>query len=318
MKDRVFRNDLQALAQHIVRDLSVDPQAADIYIQGEELSRVGICYALGIKCYAEEEDRIEASGTPPYDPVYDVAMQYADRLLEALPGLLSRAFVYEFPKADNTVDACVFGLEDDKLKILLIERGRAHEPFYGCWALPGGFINIGETLDTSVVRELQEETGVKLSYVEQLSTFGNPERDPRGRVISTAWLGFVRPGHVQVVADDDAKAARWFSVDDLPEVAFDHAEIIQLAIERLRSKVRWQPIGFGLLPEEFTLTELQRVYEIVLGTELDKRNFRRKVLSFNVLIDTGKTQGDHRPAALYRFNRGEYNRMLRQGLAFEV
>lgn len=235
-------------------------------------------------------------------------------------------YTYKFPKADNTTDAVVFGLDlaARKLKVLLILRGREGEPFYGCWALPGGFLNMDESLDRCVRRELQEETGLDLAYLEQLYTFGRPDRDPRGRVISVAYWGIVRPDQVTVKGQDDAKEARWFDVDRLPELAFDHAEILDMAVKRLRGKLRWCPVGVWLLPEEFTLSELRTVYEVILGKEIDKGNFRRKVLAHTqvggCLASTGahRQQAAGRPAAVYRFDADAYKRLVREGLDFEV
>jgi 8-oxo-dGTP diphosphatase len=226
-------------------------------------------------------------------------------------------FTYAFPKSDHTVDAVVFGLDEGALKQLLIRRGKEKEPFYNHWALPGGFINLEEDLEASVRRELQEETGLTVSYLEQLYTFGRPDRDPRGRVISTAFLALVRTQ--QVTGADDAKEARWFPVDQLPALAFDHAEIIELGIRRLRSKVRWQPVGIELLPEQFTLTDLQRVYEIILGHPVDKRNFRKRVLGYGVLGETEQLRrGATRPAKLYRFDPAAYLALREQGIDFEA
>lgn len=230
----------------------------------------------------------------------------------------SGPFTYEYPKADNTVDAVVFGLDLDQsnLLVLLVERGG--EPFAGSWALPGGFVNLDEDLDVAVRRELDEETGLKLTYLEQLRTFGKPGRDPRGRVISTAHLALVRPSTVE--GADDAKDARWWPVSDLPALAFDHGEIIACGLSRLRSKLPWHPIGIGLLPEKFTLTQLQRVYEIVLGRNLDKRNFRRKVGRFDVLVslEGSSVHDGHRPAQLFRFDRVKYATLASEGIDFEV
>ena len=232
------------------------------------------------------------------------------------------SYTYKYPKADNTTDAVVLGLDvqEGTLKVLLIRRGREGEPFFGSWALPGGFLEMTEDLGTCVRRELEEETGVKLSYLEQLYTFGRPDRDPRGRVIATAYLALVKPQNVTVVAADDAAEARWFPIYELPPLAFDHDEIVQKALERLRSKVRWQPVGLELLPEEFTLTDLQQVYEIILGCLLDKRNFRRKMLALGVLLPTGifRKEGQHRPAMVFRFDRAAYLRLQERGVDFEV
>lgn len=236
------------------------------------------------------------------------------------------SFEYEYPKADNTTDAVVFGLDlsNAKLKVLLIERGREGEPFCGSWALPGGFLNMDEDLDTCARRELKEETGLKLSFMEQLYTFGKPDRDPRGRVISVAYWGIVRPDQVTVKGADDAKQAKWFDVDDLPELAFDHADILKMGLNRLRGKLRWCPVGVWLLPKEFTMAELRLVYEVILGRPLDKGNFRRKVMGHmrpeGCLPSTGKQrkQSAGRPATIYRFDRDAYKALVREGLAFEV
>ena len=237
--------------------------------------------------------------------------------------IMSQAHVYEYPKADNTTDAVVFGLDAQAgtLRVLLIKRGRETEPFFGCWALPGGFLNMDEDLDTCVRRELEEETGIKLSYLEQLYTFGRPDRDPRGRVISTAYMALVRPNELHVAAADDAVDYIWVAAQSLPpQMAFDHADIIKKALDRLQSKILWQPIGMELLPDVFTLTALQQVYEIVLGRPLDKRNFRRKVLKMGVLSPAWgypmKEQG--RPAQAYRFDRDLYKGLQEKGNAFEV
>ncbi len=226
-------------------------------------------------------------------------------------------FVYEYPKADNTVDAVVFGLDldDAQLQLLLVRRGEP--PFQGAWALPGGFVELDEDLDDAVRRELSEETGLKLAYLEQLRTFGAPGRDPRGRVISTAYLALVRPEAVE--GADDAIDAAWWPVTDLPDLAFDHAEIIRCGLGRLRGKLPWKPVGINLLPPTFTLTELQQVYEVVLGRELDKRNFRRKVNRFDVLVPIDyETNEAHRPAQLFRFDKKRYAALEAEGVDFEV
>ncbi|RYD33293.1 MAG: NUDIX hydrolase, partial [Verrucomicrobiaceae bacterium] len=182
---------------------------------------------------------------------------------------------YEYPRPALTVDAVVFGLDGGELKVLLIERGL--EPFKGQWALPGGFVQEGETLDRAVSRELAEEAGLQGVFMEQLYTFGAVDRDPRERVVSVAYYALVNLADHTTRASTDAADARWFPAATPPPLAFDHADILQMALDRLRGKVRWQPVGFELLPEKFTLTQLQQLYESVLGTSLDKRNFRKKV-----------------------------------------
>jgi 8-oxo-dGTP diphosphatase len=172
------------------------------------------------------------------------------------------------------------------------------------WAIPGGFVNIDESLETAAKRELQEETGVQDVYLEQLYTFGDPGRDPRTRVITVVYFALLDSERLQVKAADDAVDVGWFSVYQLPPLAFDHEKILHYALERLRGKLDYTTIAFSLLPEQFTLRELQRVYEIILHKRLDKRNFRKKILSTGILEDTGakKMEGTHRPARLYRFN----------------
>lgn len=232
-------------------------------------------------------------------------------------------YTYAYPKADNTVDMVVFGLDptDKGLRLLLIQRKA--QPFADHWALPGGFVDIhtDPSLDHAALRELREEAGITPKYIEQLATFGDLGRDPRGRVISTAYLTLVRPQDVTLSAGDDASDAQWFPVNKLPPLAFDHGKIVKTGIQRLRSKVRWQPVGIELLPEEFTLSDLQRVYEAILGQKLDKRNFRKKVEKFGVMKPTGKTAKEHRqgpPAKLFKFDRRKYARLQKAGIDFEV
>ena len=226
---------------------------------------------------------------------------------------------YEFPRAALTVDAIVFGLdEDNDLKILLIQRGLP--PFEGEWALPGGFVRIGESLDEAVYRELQEETGLAKVFLEQLYTFGDPKRDPREHVVSVAYYALVNLLDHNVRASTDAASAAWFSLDDLPSLAFDHGKIVQVASDRLKSKIRYQPVGFELLPEKFTLTQLQKLYETILGKELDKRNFRKKVQRIGILKDLDEIQSDvaHRAARLYSFDEKEYRKLEKKGFHFEI
>jgi 8-oxo-dGTP diphosphatase len=230
-------------------------------------------------------------------------------------------FTYEYPRPSVTVDCVVFGLDgldQEDLKVLLIERGRP--PFVGCWALPGGFVEMDEDLETAARRELQEETGVQIDYLEQLYTFGAPGRDPRGRVISVAWYALVRTLDHTPTGADDANEAAWFPVVSPPPLAFDHQRILTMAHERLKAKIRYAPVGFNLLPEQFTLRQLQRLYEILLERPLDKRNFRRKLLSMGLLIETQELQQDvpHRAARLYRFDPRRYQELTTQGFVFDL
>lgn len=229
-------------------------------------------------------------------------------------------FTYEYPRPCVTVDCVVFGLdlEAQDLKILLIERGG--EPFKGRWALPGGFVAMDETLEESAKRELAEETGITRLYMEQLYTFGDPGRDPRDRVITVAYYALVKLSDHEIHAASDAKDVAWFAVSDLPRLAFDHEEVVATALARLKGKVRYQPIGFELLPAKFTLSQLQRLYEIVLERPLDKRNFRKKILGMDLLVETNEIQKDvaHRAARLYRFDEERYRRLVKRGFNFEI
>ena len=227
-------------------------------------------------------------------------------------------YSYEYPRPAVTVDCVVFGLDDEDLKVLLIQRQL--EPFAHSWALPGGFVHMEESLEAAALRELQEETGISDVYLEQLYTFGDTERDPRGRVITVAYYALAKLSEHAVRAASDAENVGWFAVDELPSLAFDHPKIIEVAHERLRGKVRYAPVGFELLPRLFTLSELQKLYEIVLGRSLDKRNFRKKVLSMDLLIETDEVQKDvaHRAARLYRFDGKKYRELSERGFNFAI
>lgn len=227
-------------------------------------------------------------------------------------------YSYEYARPALTVDCVVFGLDDEELKVLLIER--ALEPFQGKWALPGGFVRIEESLDDAAMRELREETGLQKVYLEQLYSIGDLNRDPRERVVTVAYYALVRLSSHKVKAATDARQALWFSIDDLPKLAFDHDKILKMAHERLRGKVRYQPIGFELLPQKFTLRQLQHLYEVVLDRELDKRNFRKKILGMEILeeLDEVETDVAHRAARLYRFDRRAYKELTKQGFNFEI
>lgn len=228
------------------------------------------------------------------------------------------SYTYEYPRPALTVDCVVFGLDEEDLKVLLIQRGL--EPFQGKWALPGGFVRMEESLDEAARRELEEESGIRPSHLEQLYTFGEPGRDPRGRVVTVAYFALVKLSDHRVHASTDAREAAWFSVWDAPKLAFDHADILGTALQRLKGKVRYQPIGFELLPPKFTLTQLQRLYEIILERELDKRNFRKKILSMDLLEELDEVEQDvsHRAARLYRFDHKKYKQLEKAGFNFEL
>jgi 8-oxo-dGTP diphosphatase len=233
---------------------------------------------------------------------------------------LELAFKYEYERPGLTVDCVIFGLDLDEhsLKVLLIERDV--EPFQGEWAIPGGFVRSEETLLEAASRELAEETGITSVFLEQLFTFGDPGRDPRGWVVSVAYYALVSPEKYHIVASTDARQAQWFPVDSLPRLPFDHAKILKTALERIRGKLTYAPIGFELLPQKFTIKQLQKLYEIVLGQSLDNRNFRKKIFAMDVLKELNEMQTGvaHRAARLYRFDERKYNQLIKRGSSFEL
>ncbi len=206
------------------------------------------------------------------------------------------------PHPAVTVDVILFTIRAARLEVLLIRRQLP--PFAGRWALPGGFVRMDENLDDAARRELREEAGVEVRFLEQLYTFGDVERDPARRVITVTYFALIDASTLSPKAGTDAASVAFFPVDTLPSLAFDHARIIDYALERLRYKAEYAPVAFQLLPREFTLSDLQDAYEVILGKPLDKRNFRRKVLGLDILEATGdeRREGRGRPAALYKFN----------------
>jgi 8-oxo-dGTP diphosphatase len=201
-----------------------------------------------------------------------------------------------------TVDVVIFALRAGELQVLLVQRGVP--PFEGRWALPGGFVRGDESLEAAARRELEEETGVRDVFLEQLYTFGDPRRDPRGRVVTVAYYALLTAEAAPLVAGTDAGAARWVPARKHQPLAFDHEQILSYALERLANKLEYTTVGFQLLPKKFTLGQLQRVYEAVLGRQLDKRNFRRKMalLGFLKPLQEWVQDGPSRPAQLYRFS----------------
>ncbi len=214
-----------------------------------------------------------------------------------------------------TVDIVIFSIREDALQVLLIRR--KYDPFRGRWAIPGGFVLARESLEQAALRELREETGVEDVYLEQLYSFGDPDRDPRGRVITVAYFALIssaqalRPG-------TDAEEAQWFPFSELPPLAFDHRKILEYALERLRNKLEYTTVGFQLLPEKFSLSDLQRVYEVILGRNLDKRNFRRKMELLGILrpLREWRRQGVSRPARLYLFSAHRFEKLKDKGILF--
>jgi len=229
-------------------------------------------------------------------------------------------YSYPYERPAVAVDCVIFGLDlaERQLKVMLIERDL--EPFAGTWAVPGGFVRAGESLEGAAERELDEETSIKDVFLEQLYTFGDQGRDPRGWVISVAYYALVSPESHHVIARTDARRADWFNVEVLPTLAFDHSQIIESALARLRGKLTYAPIGFELLPKKFTIRQLQILYEIVLGRNLDNRNFRKKIFAMDVLKELDEMQQGvpHRAARLYRFDERKYKQLIKRGLEFEI
>ena len=227
----------------------------------------------------------------------------------------------DYPSPSVTVDCVVFGVtfaaDGPALRVLLIERAEA--PFQGALALPGGFVRMDETVDDAARRELREETGLDNVFLEQLYTFGALDRDPRGRVVSVAYYALVNLADHRVQSGTDARDARWVAVPDARGLAFDHERILEVALERLRAKVRYQPIGFEMLPDRFKLSQLQALYEAILGRALDKRNFRKRILAMGLLAQAGEERGvPHRAARLFRFEHRRYESLRRRGFDFEI
>ena len=217
------------------------------------------------------------------------------------------------------VDAVVFGYQNSQLHILLIKQ--KYGAMKGKWVLPGGFVKDKEGLTDAVKRELKEETGITVSYLEQLYTFGDdPKRDPRMQVVTVAYFALVNPKKLHLKADTDAEDAQWFDVSKLPKLGYDHNKIIKVGLERLKGKLTYQPIGFDLLDKEFPFSDLENLYRTILGKEIDRRNFRKKMLSFGLLQETDKIrkEGSGRPAKLFTFNKQKYKQLAKEGFMFEI
>lgn len=225
------------------------------------------------------------------------------------------------PDIKVTVDAIVFGYEKNEgISVLLVRR--KYEPFKDSWALPGGFVQEEESLEEAIKRELQEETGIRVNYLEQLYTFGAPARDPRQRIITVAYFALVKTSlFMELKADTDASSAQWFSIEKLPKLAFDHKQILDKAVHRVQAKVRYEPIGFELLDKKFSFADLEKLYMALLGRDIDRRNFRKKMMSLQMLDELdewAKPDGAGRPSKMFRFNKKRYEQLQNEGILFEI
>lgn len=236
-------------------------------------------------------------------------MENIDKLNEELK------YCYKYPHPSVTTDCVIFGFDGSKLRVLLIERGI--EPFKGRWAFPGGFLKMDESAEEGALRELKEETGLEGAYIRQFHTFSAPDRDPRERVITIAYYALVRMQEVK--GDDDAADAKWFPLDDIPQLAFDHHRILCKAEQALRQQIHFEPIGFELLPEKFTIKELQNLYEAILDVRFDRRNFYNKMMRLEMLEQTEETvnPSNKKEANLFRFNKSKYDVLKQKGFRLE-
>lgn len=224
-------------------------------------------------------------------------------------------YTYEYPRPSVTTDCVIFGYDGKDLKVLLVRRGI--EPFKGAWAFPGGYLQMDESALDGARRELKEETGLEDAYMEQFHTFSDVDRDPRGRVITIAHYALVKISEVH--GGDDAADAGWFSLNEIPPLAFDHDHILRMAMSRLRERIHFEPIGFELLPETFTMPQLQNLYEAILEVRFDRRNFAAKMLKLGILDGTGEQPKDVtcRKPISYRFNKEKYNELKSKGFRLE-
>ena len=226
-----------------------------------------------------------------------------------------KKYCYKYPHPAVTTDCVIFGFDGSELQVLLIERGI--EPFKGKWAFPGGFLNMDETAGEGALRELKEETGLENAYIEQFNTYSEPGRDPRERVITIAHYALVRIQEVK--GGDDAAKAQWFPIDEVPQLAFDHDKILRDAMRKLRERIHFEPIGFELLPEKFTMRDLQILYESILGVKFDRRNFAKKMMHYELLnqLDETVRPTAKRDALLYSFNKENYELFKKKGFQLE-
>ena len=222
-------------------------------------------------------------------------------------------YCYKYPHPSVTTDCVIFGFDGTKLRVLLIERGI--EPFKGKWALPGGFLRMDEDAETGALRELKEETGLDAAYIKQFHTFTTPNRDPRERVITIAYYALVRLQ--EVTGGDDAARAEWYALDKVPALAFDHDQILRMASYELKRQIHFEPVGFELLPKQFTIKELQSLYESILDVTFDRRNFYKKMQHLELLKQVDRGESQPRQPFLFEFNAEKYAELKHKGFRLE-
>ncbi len=217
-----------------------------------------------------------------------------------------------------SIDCAVFGFENSSLEVLLIKRAR--NPFKNSWALPGGFIKKKELVEKAAERILQDSTGIKNLYMEEVSVFDSIYRFPNRRVITIAYFALISPEKYKLTTGVDTTDVKWIKLNEIPELPFDHNQIINVALSKLRTRVRYRPIGFELLPNKFTLPRLQMLYEVILDKKLDKRNFRKKIMKMHLLKSLKEKDKNNlkRAAALYQFDKQTYNKLKKDGFNFEI
>ena len=225
------------------------------------------------------------------------------------------SYTYQYPHPSVTTDCVIFGFDGTKLRVLLVERGV--EPYKGKWAFPGGFLRMDESAEKGALRELKEETGLEGAYIKQFHTFSDPKRDPRERVLTVAYYALVRMQEVK--GGDDAAKAAWFALDEVPALAFDHDLILRVAMKELRRQIHFEPIGFELLPEKFTIKELQLLYEAILDVKFDRRNFYNKMKHLEILTQLEETvfNSPKKEAFLFKFNPEKYDELKQKGFRLE-
>ncbi len=231
---------------------------------------------------------------------------------------MTKNHAYEYPRPALASDCVIFGFDGGELNLLLLEREK--EPYKNKWALPGGFVFMDETTEACAKRVLFEKAGIKNMFIEQLYTFSDIDRDPRERIVSVAYFALVNKHQYELVAGRDTVKAEWFELSKLPKLAFDHSKILKVAVQRLKGKVSYQPLGFELLNEKFTLSELQALYEAILEEPVDKRNFRKKILGMGFLVQLDEKEKNvaRKAAHYYSFDKKAYKELTQKGFHFQL